>query len=172
MIIGPGNSGKSTLAKTLSTELGLPVKYLDRYFWLPNWVKRPSAEWQTLHKKLISEDSWIIEGDYIDTMGERIERAEAIIFLNMPKHVIIPRSVYRVIKHKGKSRPEVAEGNSERFGIKYARFIKVMTSYDPDSTLKLLSDLATNKLVIILHTKKEVDEFVKSSKQLLSQAHQ
>jgi len=39
-VVGCGGSGKSTLAQKLGIITGLPVLYLDVYFWQAGWVER------------------------------------------------------------------------------------------------------------------------------------
>ena len=48
LIIGSGGAGKSTLALKLSEITEIPVIHLDSYFWKPNWVKTPTAEWRKI----------------------------------------------------------------------------------------------------------------------------
>ncbi|WP_157756190.1 hypothetical protein [Paenibacillus crassostreae] len=42
LVIGSGESGKSTLSQKLGSILDLPVIHLDTYFWNANWVPKPN----------------------------------------------------------------------------------------------------------------------------------
>ncbi len=63
LILGPGASGKSTLAARLAEITGLPVIELDKIFWKPGLLPLPRDQWVELQQKLVDEDQWIIDGD-------------------------------------------------------------------------------------------------------------
>ncbi|PYU37519.1 MAG: hypothetical protein DMG54_33435 [Acidobacteria bacterium] len=63
VIIGPGASGKSTLARQLGEITGLRVIELDKLFWQPGLVETPRNQWVELQQKLVSESEWIMDGD-------------------------------------------------------------------------------------------------------------
>ena len=50
IIMGPSNSGKSTLAQSIARARGLPAVHLDRLHHLPDtdWVPRPAAAFAAL----------------------------------------------------------------------------------------------------------------------------
>ncbi|MEL7110260.1 MAG: AAA family ATPase [Pseudomonadota bacterium] len=83
MVLGPSNSGKSTLAVALSKKLGLPVVHLDQFQHLPNtdWEPRPEAEFKALHDEAILADTWIMDGNYSRLMPQRFERATGVILI-------------------------------------------------------------------------------------------
>jgi adenylate kinase family enzyme len=82
-IIGPSNSGKSTLAQAIGARLNIPVIYLDQLRHLPHtdWRVRPDAEFAALHARAIAGEAWVIEGNYSVHFPERFSRATAIIVL-------------------------------------------------------------------------------------------
>jgi adenylate kinase family enzyme len=71
-IIGCCSAGKSTLAKVLSSKLGLPVIHLDSYYWQPQWVETATEKWIITHQSLITSDRWIIDGNYIGTEEKEV----------------------------------------------------------------------------------------------------
>ena len=83
MVLGPSNSGKSTLAVALSDKLEIPVVHLDQFQHLPNtdWQPRPEAEFKALHDEAILADSWIMDGNYSRLMPQRFERATGVILI-------------------------------------------------------------------------------------------
>jgi adenylate kinase family enzyme len=36
-IVGPGGTGKTTIALEIGRRLGMPVVHLDRLYWQPGW---------------------------------------------------------------------------------------------------------------------------------------
>ena len=63
-ILGPSNSGKSTLAAAVARKLGLPVVHLDQLHHLPDtdWQPRPRSEFVALHDAAIAGERWVMDG--------------------------------------------------------------------------------------------------------------
>ena len=86
MILGPSNSGKSTLAVALGQRLGAPVTHLDLMRHLPDtdWQERPDAEFAALHDAAIAAPNWVVDGNYSQLMPQRLARATGIVVLDAP----------------------------------------------------------------------------------------
>lgn len=84
VILGPGASGKSALAKRLGEITGLPVIELDKVFWRPGLLATPRDQWVVLQEKLVTEDGWIMDGDLgaYDAVEVRLRAADTVIFLD------------------------------------------------------------------------------------------
>jgi hypothetical protein len=84
LIVGPGASGKSTLARRLGEITGLRVIELDKVFWQPGLLHLPKAQWIQLQQSLVQEDEWIMDGDLgpYDAMEVRLRAADTIVFLD------------------------------------------------------------------------------------------
>jgi len=97
MIIGPGASGKSTLARQLGEITGLRVIELDKIFWRPGLVETPRNQWVELQQKLIDENEWIMDGDLgpYDAIEVRLRAADTIIFLDFSLFRCAWRAVWR-----------------------------------------------------------------------------
>jgi hypothetical protein len=76
-IIGPSNSGKSTLAEAIARKRGLKAVHLDQLHHLPNtnWKPRPAADFLALHDEEISGSQWVIDGNYSKCFPQRFQRA-------------------------------------------------------------------------------------------------
>lgn len=63
-IMGPSNSGKSTLAEAISRKTNLPVVHLDQLYHLPNsqWIPRAPEAFRHLHADAVSQKNWVMEG--------------------------------------------------------------------------------------------------------------
>ncbi|HEY1892684.1 MAG TPA: hypothetical protein VGG63_19980 [Steroidobacteraceae bacterium] len=96
-IIGPSNSGKSTLADVISGARGLPAIHLDRLFHLPNtrWQRRPEAEFIALHDEAIKGELWVMEGNYSRCLPQRLKRATGFILLDVPTATSLFRYIRR-----------------------------------------------------------------------------
>lgn len=84
MVLGPTNSGKSTLAVAIGARLGIPAIHLDQFRHLPgtNWHQRPDAEFAALHDQAIARAEWVMDGSYSRLMPQRLARTTAIIVLD------------------------------------------------------------------------------------------
>lgn len=83
MIMGPSNSGKSTLAMAMADKLGVPAIYMDQLRHLPNtnWEVRADEEFNRLHDEVILEPEWIIEGNYSSLTPQRFQRATGVLVM-------------------------------------------------------------------------------------------
>ena len=84
MIMGPSNSGKSTLAVALGNRLGIPVVHVDQMRHLPDgdWRPRPDADFYALHDKAIAEPEWVMDGNYGELIPQRLACATGIIVID------------------------------------------------------------------------------------------
>jgi adenylate kinase family enzyme len=84
VILGPGASGKSTLAARLGEITGLSVVTLDQIFWRPGLVPTPRDQWGKIQQMLVEENAWIMDGDLgpLDAVEVRLRTADTVIFLD------------------------------------------------------------------------------------------
>ena len=84
-IMGPSNSGKSTLADLIAGAQGLDVVHLDRLQHLPrtDWVPRPEEEFAALHDAAIMAPRWVMDGNYSRLLPQRLARATGLILLDV-----------------------------------------------------------------------------------------
>ncbi|MET3711825.1 adenylate kinase family enzyme [Sphingomonas trueperi] len=96
-ILGPSNSGKSTLAVAIAAARGLAPIHLDQLHHLPHtdWVPRPADEFAALHDAAILGESWVIEGNYTRLLPQRLARATGVLLLDVPTSVSLYRYVRR-----------------------------------------------------------------------------
>ena len=108
MIIGSGGSGKTTLARQLGEKTGLPVVHLDQIWWSPgNWKHLEREEFDALLQKELEKPRWILDGNYNRTMEPRLERCDTVIYLDFPRLVSFTGWLRRVIKNRGRARPDM-----------------------------------------------------------------
>ena len=96
-ILGPSNSGKSTLAQAIARKCGLTPVHLDQLYHQPNtdWQARPESEFVRLHDEAIAREDWVMEGNYSRTMNQRLERATGLILLDVSTAISLFRYVRR-----------------------------------------------------------------------------
>lgn len=97
-IIGSVGSGKTTLAKKISTLLNIPFYELDNVVWIrlkSGDIRRIAEERDEYLNSIIHSETWIIEGVHNeDWVAESFQNADLIIFLDT-KYAI---RIYRIIK--------------------------------------------------------------------------
>ncbi len=99
-IIGPVASGKTTLAKKLSTILNIPYYELDNVIYKSKDVKRNQSETAKRFNKIINSKKWIIEDVGRAIFKEGIDKADVIYFMNISHIKIYYRIIKRWLKQK------------------------------------------------------------------------
>lgn len=160
MIIGSGGAGKSTLARKLGEKYGLKVYHLDALLWKSNWNQVPRDQQITIQKKIIQGQECIIDGNYCGTMDIRIEAADTIIFLDIPRIICIYRVLKRAIQYRNKTRPDMVEGNKEKIDIQFYRWIWNYPKDKRPMIIKRLKELEHEKKIIHLKSLREIRQFI------------
>lgn len=115
--------GKSSFARKLAEKSAIPFYHLDTCFWKPGWVESSHKEFSEDQQGLVEQDHWIIEGNYSATYEIRRQRADTIIYLELPLAICLYRVVKRRIMYQGKSRPDMAHGCPEKLDKGFLTFI-------------------------------------------------
>ena len=95
-VMGSSGSGKSTLGLRLAQVLGVPHVELDALFWRPNWTESEPEVFRARVAEATAGDGWVVSGNYTGRLNGAVwERAELIVWLDLPLHVTIPRQLTR-----------------------------------------------------------------------------
>jgi adenylate kinase family enzyme len=126
-VLGPSNSGKSTLADAIGRQQGLPVVHLDQLYHVPHtaWQARPRDEFHALHEAAIEGERWVIEGNYSSCVARRFARATGVILLDVSTLVSLRRYVRRTLFER--QRVGSLEGARERVNMAMLMHIVVAT---------------------------------------------
>lgn len=124
-VLGYSGSGKSTLARQLGELYGVPVLHLDRVMFLPGWQERPKDEQLAIVQDFMdSNDGWVIDGNYSNLLQERrLEEADEVVFLLFNRFSALSRVAKRYRTYRGRSRPDMAEGCSEKLDAAFIRWV-------------------------------------------------
>lgn len=120
-IVGGQGTGKTVLANNLGREYDLPICHLDGIQNLANWEKRPKDERDKIIMEKIYEEKWIIDGTYVNTLEERVRRADLVIFLNFSAIERIKGVILRYMKNRGKEKLDIP-GCKEQINIKFIKY--------------------------------------------------
>jgi adenylate kinase family enzyme len=126
-ILGPSNSGKSTLADAIARKRGWPAIHLDQLHHMPNtdWKPRPLDEFLALHDQAIAGDQWIMDGNYSVCMPQRFRRATGIILLDISTLASLFRYLRRTLFDQ--DRAGALEGGRESLKWTMIHHIAVVT---------------------------------------------
>lgn len=124
-ILGYAGSGKSTLARELGELYGVPVLHLDKVMFLPGWQERPKDEQLAIVQRFMDENgSWVIDGNYSNLLqARRLEEADKVLFLLFNRFSALARVAKRYRTYRGQSRPDMAEGCSEKLDAEFVRWV-------------------------------------------------
>lgn len=161
IIMGPSNSGKSTLAQSIARARGLPAVHLDRLHHLPDtdWVPRPAAAFAALHNAAIRGDRWVIDGNYTRLLPARLDRATGLILLDLST----PHSLWRYLRRCWFERDRAGGLAGGRDSVKAAmlRHIAITTRANRRRYSRMADTLALP--VIRLDTPACVDAFYRAN---------
>lgn len=96
-ILGPSNSGKSTMAQAIGQARGCATVHMDQLWHLPNttWTPRPSQDFAALYEAALAQERWVMEGNYLRFLPQRLARATGIIVLDIPTITSVLRYLQR-----------------------------------------------------------------------------
>ena len=114
LVDGMAGSGKSTFSRALSAKTGLPVIHLDVHYWKPGWVKPSEDAWRETQRNLLAGDAWIVDGNDLDTLGLRLERADTVVLLETPWWTCACRAFIRGLRKPVGEMPEGCEDSAWR----------------------------------------------------------
>ncbi|MFD5815923.1 adenylate kinase [Streptomyces sp. NPDC127038] len=112
LVVGVTGAGKSTLARVLSTRLGLPYHEMDAlYFDGPGWSVNDGLTDDVT--ALVAEPRWVVDSlGYPEVRDLLWERADTVVWLDYPRRVVMPRVLRRSLK-RTVTREALFGGNRE-----------------------------------------------------------
>ncbi len=163
LIIGSAGSGKTTLSKKLNKKLSLPIIHLDKYYWRPNWQRVSDDEWEKTIKKFSNQKTWIMDGNYSKTIATRLQYADVVIFLDIPRYICLLRVILRRFKiFSNKKRVDIPQDCKERMSFEFYKWIWNFSKRSRPGILELLENTSKKQKtqVIILKNSTQINEFI------------
>lgn len=160
MVVGCGGSGKTTLAIEVARRTGLPLVHLDRLYWSSGWTPTPPEAWRDTMRAEVARERWVLDGNYGGTLDLRLERADTVVFLDVPTWTCLVRVVRRRFRYGGRSRPSLPEGCPERLTVEFLWWIATYRRRRRPGLLARFADLAPGVAVHLLRTPDEIERFL------------
>ena len=162
LIIGCGGAGKSTLARQLGEKSKLPVVHLDQIWWSPgNWKHLEQEAFDKILIREMEKEQWILDGNFGRTFPMRLEKCDTVIYLDFNRITCLWGWFCRVIKNRGRARPDMAPGCGEWLDPEFAKWLWNFNKLNRKKYLTMLMD-AEGKNVYILKNRRQVRKFLKN----------
>jgi adenylate kinase family enzyme len=163
-IIGNSGSGKSHLAKSLSSLHSLPVVHLDRIFWMPGGFNEKKSKDEAIREveQKRKENSWIVEGVFGELAELFLSRAQTLIYLDMDWATCQGGLKSRGSESSRQLDPAKAEENFRKLLLWAEQYWTRTDLRSHAGHLQLFSDFTGAKLKFARRA--EVDEFLKVQK--------
>jgi len=113
-VVGSSGTGKSTVARALARDLGVPFVELDAIFHQPGWVPLDDGEFRRRVAAVAAGDAWVIDGNYSAVRPLVWARADTVIWIDLPRRAVMRQIIWRTLR-RVTFRAELWNGNRERW---------------------------------------------------------
>lgn len=170
-VVGTSASGKSTFSKALAQKLVLSYIELDDLFWLDNWGESSDRNFfEKLQQSIdLAPHGYVIDGNYSRTEEIKWKEIDHIIWLDLPFHINLFRSVKRAllrVASKQKLWPNSNNRESLRMILTKDSIIWWMIKTHKKNQHKYLQMMQSNEYAHIhwirLCSRSEIKNFLKS----------
>jgi len=122
LIIGSNGAGKSTFSYTLAEKRHLPLIHIDQIYWRGNWEVAPRDEFEAAVCREAQKEAWIIEGNNMRSLADRLRYADTVFWFEFPPPVCIANILKREHRYRGKARPDMPESCISRLDTAFLRY--------------------------------------------------
>ena len=155
IVIGCPGSGKSTFSRKLSEKTGIPLYHLDMMYWNEDKTTVDKSVFLERLGSVLQKDEWIIDGNYISTMEQRMLACDTVIFLDYPLEICLDG----VKSRQGKARSDMPWIETEE-DLEFIEFIKNFAKEQRPIIINLLEKYS-DKHIIIFNSRAEASEYIK-----------
>lgn len=159
LVIGSGGAGKSTLARHVAERTGLPLVHLDQLYWHSGWRPTKNRDWDAVIESLISQDAWVMDGNYGRTLARRLAACDTVVFLDRSRWLCLWRAIARWLRYGGRDRPDMPAGCPERLSWDFVVWIWQYPRRRRPGILRQLETLHDRR-VVILNDQAAIDRFL------------
>ena len=89
IVIGCPGSGKSSFSRALHVKTGIPLYHLDMLFWNSDKTTVEKRLFLDRMSAVMSQDRWILDGNYSSTLEERLTACDTVFFLDYPTDICL-----------------------------------------------------------------------------------
>ena len=125
-VVGGSGAGKTTLARQLAAQLGVPHIELDAIFHQPGWKPLPPQQFARRVSAAAAGDGWVIDGNYSIVRQLVWRRADTVIWIDLPRRTVMRWIIWRTVRRLITGR-ELWNGNRERW--------RNLLTWDPEESV-------------------------------------
>lgn len=162
LIIGSPGTGKTTFARKLALKTGLPLVHLDLYYHnkTKNYYHEINKQaWHSQVDELISQDKWIIDGNYNSTLEARVKRADTIIFFDLARRKAVTGVFKRRLVLHNKIRDDMPSYWKEHIDWKFVRYVWKFNKNKRPKIMEIIS-APQNKSLIVFKNHHQAEKYL------------
>ena len=154
IVIGCPGSGKSTFSRALHQKTGIPLFHLDMMYWNADQTTVERHVFLERLSAALMEEAWIIDGNYVSTMEQRMAVCDTVIFLDYPIDVCLDGIKAR----RGKPRSDMPWIETEE-DTEFVEFVKHFDETQRPQILQLF-ERYRDKNIIVFKSRAQADAFL------------
>lgn len=157
IVIGCPGAGKSTFSRKLAAKTSLPLHYMDMIWHRPDKTNIGREALITELEKIVKEERWIIDGNYIHTLPLRLAHCDTVIFFDLPVDICLKGAFSRL----GKERIDMPWIDTEMD----QEFLQWILNFPKDqlpAINELLASCGPEVKIVKFTSRAQADEFIDS----------
>lgn len=159
IVIGCPGAGKSTFSRKLSEVTGIKLHYLDMLWHKPDKTHISREEFDIELEKIMTNESWIIDGNYTRTLEARLKECDTVFLLDYPLEICLEGAASRI----GKERVDLPWTEDE-FDEEFKQYIIDFSKDNLPVIYELLDKYRDTKKIIIFKSRNEADDYLENIK--------
>jgi len=113
-VVGTTGVGKTTVARTLAAKCSIPHVEVDALYWGPNWRPVPPDVFRDRIARVVAQDEWVLDGNFIVVRELVWQRVDTVIWLDYKLSTILCQLAGRTFS-RVLGREVLWSGNQESF---------------------------------------------------------
>lgn len=155
LVIGSPGAGKSTFARKMRDETGIPLYYLDLLWHRPDRTNVAREEFDTRLAQILEKDRWIIDGNYLRTLKMRMRACDTVFLLDYPMEVCLAGAEERI----GKKREDLLWIETE-FDEEFRQWILDFPKEQLPVIYEMTEQYRNEKKIIVFRSREEAEDFL------------
>jgi len=143
LVTGNAGAGKTTFARQLAAQSGLPYFGLDTVVWRPGWQKASPSERREAELAIARNETWIVDG----VSDELLTIADIIVLLDVPRSQCMLRVVWRSLPYLFRSRPGLPDRCPEI--MMFPKVSKIIWRYPGTQKPKVFAEAAKRSVCLV-----------------------
>lgn len=160
LIIGSNGAGKSTFSYQLAERTKLPLIHIDRLYWRNNWEVTPRQEFEELVAAQTHKPEWIIEGNSIGSLEQRLKYADTVFWFEFPPVLCLWNVLKRQLRYRGRGRPDLPDQCVSKLNL---RFLRDVWRFNKKNHARIAEKLEASQAQLIHFSNyKQVKKYLRS----------